>query len=187
VKAALGIEATVAERKQAPTSSATDVFNALLRTANRLSMLLEDEIAAANPFVIATVLVHVSMQLHLTQTKRMMPNEVAFEPNKTPEDVFPELMACFDLVKQIATSMKIPVATLERTSARPATESDLADLGIIAIAELDRVYRALGLERAERTPHAMTRKFPSHVLVRVRLLKQILTDVAEAKKANTSP
>ena len=189
IRAKLGIEEVPTEKVLPESTTATDLFNALLETAGTVDGLLDMQAQATNGYIINTVLIHQAMQIHLAQTKKMMPEEPAFEPNRTPEDAFRQLMKCFTLIRRIADSMDLPVASLERdsTAGREATNNDVTDLGIIAIAELDRMIRALDMTREDPVSYAPDRKYPSHVLQRSHLLTRILQDIAEARGVDASP
>ena len=184
VKRGLGIKTEPPERQQADDTNPTELFNLLLTMAGEIESMLEERVRGVNAYVISTVLIHQSMVLHLTDTKKMMPNEPAFEPNKTPEDVFGELMKCFSMVSEIAHAFDLPVVRIERVSTvqRTATINDLVDLGILMLAELDQLIVARKLKRSLISELAPDRKYPSHILPRVKLLRAVLTDVRDAQQ-----
>lgn len=188
VKAALGIKEAPRERMQPDSTTPTELFNVLLEAAGEVNGLLEEKMQASNAYLIATVLVYQAMQIHLAKTKRMMPAEPDLEPNKTPADAFAETMSCFALITKIAERVQLPVLTLERVVEvdRKASLNDLSDLGILMVAEQDRLIRHMGMTREPPAALAPTKKFPSHVLRRTRLLKLILTDIAARVKGRAA-
>ena len=182
VKRAMGITAEPPERAEPDDTTATQLFNSILEVAAEVDNLLDPSTRSSNAYVVATVLVHQAMQIHLTQTKRMMPDEPAFEPNKVPDDVYIELMSCFELVAKIAAQVGLPVVEIERLSSvkRAVHPNDVISLAVLMIAELDRMILLLGQKRRVFPEMAPRRKYPSHVLPRVKLLRSILADIEKA-------
>ena len=183
VKRSLGIAVEPPERAQPDDTTATELFNLLLSISGEVNGLLEEQIRSAEAYILATVLIHQAMTLHLKHADRMMPDEPPFEPNKTSEDVFAEFMACLQLIGRIAKTANVKFLSVERVADvdRSATPNDLFDLGVLMIAELDAVILSVGRKRDYLTELAPSRKFPSHVLQRARLLRPILTDVLVAR------
>lgn len=190
VKRGMGISTEPPERRQPDATDPTELFNLLLQTAGDVDHLLDEGVRGANAYVVTTVLVHQAMVFHLHDTGRtMMPDEPPFVPNKTPEDVFVELMASFELISKIAATIEMSVVTIQRvdTVQRRVHPNDLVDLAVLMISELDRMIRKLKLERDYLPEMAPRRKYPSHVLPRAKLLRAILTQVLAARTTGTQP
>ncbi len=181
VKVSLGIKQQPKERVQPDTTSTTELFNEMLKVAGLVNELLERKMTGANAYVLATILVHQSMHIHVSFAKKMMPKEPDYVANKTADDLFEELMSCFALVHEIGTRMELPTLDLQRAASekRKANINDVTDLEIVMIAELDRMIRALGLQRGDPAPLAPIRKYPSQALQRAKLFKEILQDLSK--------
>ncbi len=184
VKESLGITEAVAEKVQPAATTNAELFNAMLETGALLNRLLERQTQASDTYLVLTVTIHQTMQLHLAQTRRMMPKEPKFVPNKMPEDVFKKLRSCFALLRKIAESQNLPMLSFEPRQTRAVVPDDMFDLVVVLIAELDRLTTKAGMKRKEMPPYVPDKKFPAHVYQRARLLEQLLENLvsAQAKK-----
>lgn len=185
VKRSIGITMEPPETAQSDDSSLGDLYNLLLSNAASINGLVDARARSSDSFSVTTVLVHQAMALHLQSTTTMMPDEPSVVPNKTPEDVFQELMASFALISRLLRAEGMPMLAITRDAegGRAATNSDIIDLGVLMVAELDRLLRAQG-QRGQLPPVAyLRRKYPSDVVARVKLLQAILEDIVAAKAA----
>ncbi len=178
-KSKLGIAVEPARAPQSDDVAPTVLFNVLLALAGEINNLLETGANSRDAYTITTKLIHDTMSIHLSQTRRPMPNEPAWIPNQTPQDVFEEMMACFDLLTELLRAHSLSVVKLKggTEADRLATVNDLIDVGIMMVAELDRLLRVLDLPRKQVQRLAPGRKYPSDVLPRTKLLRAILEDV----------
>ena len=184
VKRALGITIEPPERPQPDDTSPTTLFNVLLEITQEIVPLIEESVLGANVYAVVTILVHQAMRLHRMLTSRMMPDEPPIEPNKTNEDIFDEMMRCFERVSKLLRANGLPVLDIERVTdrQRKTTSSDLIDLSVLMIAEMDRMIMALGKPREVLPPLAPGRKYPSDIVPRVKLLGSVLDDILASKK-----
>ncbi len=185
VKRSLGITVEPPETVQSDNSSLGDLYNLLLSIASSINGLVDARARSGDSFSVTTILVHQAMALHLQLTTRMMPDEPAVVPNKTPEDVFQALMASFALISRLLEAEGMPVLAITRDTegGRTATNSDIIDLTVLMVAELDRLLRARGRPGQLPPVAYLRRKYPSDVVARVKLLQAILEDIVAAKAA----
>jgi len=185
VKAALGITTPVAEKAEPDSTTMSDVFNQVLTTGALLNAVLSNQTKPEGIFFLITVATHQAMGVHRKYTNKLMPDEPAFEANKTPDDVLKELEVSYGLVRELGKSLGLKVLVYRRVkSDRSATSDDVSELGILIVAGLERITMAAGLEPIRKEFGLFGRRFAAHVFQRSRLLTAILTEAHSAQKTS---
>jgi len=181
VKRELGIEEAVGETAHPESTTPGDVFNAIVAAGSEINNLLRRETSPSDVFRLVTGAVHQAASLHATlHAGPSLPVEPAFEPDKTPADVYARLRRCFSLVREVAHSKEME--TLHIVTAKDdlvrVTPNDVSDLAALLLEELIRLRR--GFPDAKSAPRAYHpgRRFPAHVFQRAGFLEALLQDLA---------
>lgn len=181
VKDALGIEAEAREQPQPETVTSTDVFNQILTTGALLNQLLEKRTGPDDNFGILTISLGLSLKLHAHFSRKLMPDEGPLEKNKTPDDVLIELKATFEELRKLGNLVNVSMLTIKRTGiVRTATPDDVSEIIILVAAELGRILIATKMNPAIDGAWVGAGQFPSHNVRRVKMLRQILSETADA-------
>lgn len=190
VKRELGIEEVVAEERRPESTTPSDVFNAITHVDNELNQLLDRRTSPSDVFQLVTAAVHLAATLHATiPDGPNLADEPAFEPDRTPADVFTRLQRCFELVTRIAGAKQIQVLTLvavDGTTA-PVSPNDVSELAALLVEELTDIHRTVPEARPPARAYYPGRRFPSHVYQRAGLLQRILEDLEAALVGPAAP
>ncbi|MBL4633497.1 MAG: hypothetical protein JKY56_06485 [Kofleriaceae bacterium] len=183
VKEALGIEAAIREHPQAETITGADVFNQILTTGALLNQLLEKRTGPDDNFGILTFSLIQALKLHSHFSRKLMPEEGALEKNKTPEDVLIELKTTFEELRKLGALVNVSMLTIRRTGrVRTATPDDVSEILVLVAAELGRILIATKINHTIDGAWVGASQFPSHNVRRVKMLRQILSETADAAK-----
>jgi len=192
VKRHLGIHEAVAERPQPDSTTPSEVFNATVQAGTEINQLLDSKTTPSDVFLLTTTAVHTAAAIHAALPGGpVLPHEPAYEPNKTPAEVYLKQHRCFELVREVATSLGIETLTFEVDDERVArvTPDDVSSLAVLVMVELDRLHEAYPNARRQTEAHYPGRRFSSDVFQRVGYLELILQDLVAASMsaAATSP
>ena len=159
-------------------TTATDAFHAVVAAATQINGLVESETSAGDVFQQVTSAVHAAAAIQTTLRGASFPDEPAFEPNKTPTDVYRVLLECYEQMRLLAASREIALVELRVSDAdaRYASLQDVSELAVLLSAEM-----RFALASWSGAPRALDAfdpglKFPSHVHQRARFLLAILRD-----------
>lgn len=183
VKHALGIETIALEHPQPETITSAEVFNQILTTGALLNKLLAKRTSPDDNFGILTFSVGQALQLHSHFSRKLMPDEGVLEKNKTPEDVLVELKTTFEELRRLGALVNVSMLTIKRTGiARPATPDDVSEILVLIAAELGRILIKNNMNPEIDGAWVGAGQFPSHNVRRVKMLRQILSETADAVK-----
>ena len=188
VKASFGIEAPVVERPAPPTTTDTAVFNQLVATGALLNALLDKRTDATDLFSFTTYALHSIMPLHGAFTDALMPNDPEFVPNVTPAEVYAEVEKVFEDLRPLAKRVGVGMMRLERTGmTRAITSDDVGELIVLTIGQITRFQRAAKLPSPRNAGGIFGRRFPSHALQRVRLLRTVVGQIVAGSGPAAKP
>lgn len=183
VKNSLGIKAIAREQLQSESVTTTDVFNQILKTGALLNLLLEKRTGPDDNYAILTFSLNQALKLHSHFSRKLMPDEGLIEQNKTPEDVLIELRATFGELRKLGLLVDVSMLTVKRTDLdRTATPDDVSEIAVLLAAELGRILIVAKIDPAIDGAWVGGGKFPSHSVRRVKMLRQILSQTADAVK-----
>lgn len=182
VKRNLGIEAAVAEKEQADNVTPTDVFNATVEAGRLLDSLLDKQTDNNDVFII-TMLVHsVSADLHVQLTKKFLPPQTKFVPNKTNADSYRVLYRCYGLIRQIADAHGLDMLQFNVSDAQMQTASsnNSSELGLLLLAGVMHISRSVLKKEPPLVPFFTRRRYPAHATQRALHLELILGNLLSA-------
>jgi len=183
VKHSLGIEQAVAEKLRPDTTTPSEVFNATVAAGSEINHLLDKRTSPSDVFQLVTTAVHTAAALHsVIGDGPPFPEEPAFEPNKSPSDVYIRMLHCLSLTRQVSGTHGMPMLEFDVTEqgAERVTPNDVGDLASLVAEELLHVHRRVSEAPTPIRAHYPGRRFPAHVYQRVGLLERILEDLIEA-------
>ncbi len=186
VKDELGIDDPVAERKRPETTEPSEVFNAVVAAGTEVDQLTRQQTSPRDVYRLVTESVHYgSALLASLPGGPRTPAEPAFEPNKTPADVYTRMRRCFELVRTIAGRQGQQVLLFESAPASLAlvTPSDVSDLAALVGEELVHLHGQFPGASVPPRAYDPGRRFPADVYQRAGLLELILEQVAAAMNA----
>lgn len=192
VKRHLGIHEAIAEQPQPESTTPSEVFNATVEAGGEINHLLDSMTTPSDVFLLTTSAVHSAAAMHAAlPSGPNLPLEPAFEPNKTPADVYLRMQACFALVRAVAATVGMETLTFEVDDERASrvTPDDVSSLAALVVGELDHLHRAYSNARPPTAAYYPGRRYPSDVYQRAGYLELILQDLLDAstKAASTPP
>ncbi len=184
VKADMDIQVAVAEKLQSPDTVPADVFNATVKAGSEINNLLAQETGSSDVFQTVTSAVHIAASLHLKiPDGPSFPGEPAFEPNKSPYDVFMRMQSCFQLISELAMEQGIDPLEFDIPVERAllVQQNDVSDIAFLLLEELNGIHRRILDAPEPARAYYPGKKFAAHVYQRVGLLERILQDLVDAK------
>ncbi|TFH24483.1 MAG: hypothetical protein E4H03_03510 [Myxococcales bacterium] len=189
VKQELGIDDTIGEQARPESTTPSEVFNAIVATGGDLNNILAKKTSPSDVFQLVTGSVHQAASLHAALPGGgYLPKEPAFEPNKTPGDVYARMQRCFVLIQRLAAANGIRTLTFEfdENYHPQVTPNDVSDLAALVLEELLHLHREFPEAKAPARAYHPGKRFPAHVYQRAGLLEALLTDLVAAGAAKPS-
>ncbi len=183
VKQDFGIGTAVAEEPRAETTTASEVFNSIVSAGNEINNLLREGTSPTDVFQLVTSAVHIATTLHTAVPNGPdLPPEPAFEPNKTPEEVYLLLQDCLVLVRELnrVDGEEMLEFEVSREIVAEATPNDSGDLAALIVEELATLHSRSANARKPARAHYAGERFPAHSYRRASFLKMILADLVAA-------
>ncbi|MDG2307688.1 MAG: hypothetical protein P8R42_24140 [Candidatus Binatia bacterium] len=186
VKEELGIDDPVAEQKLPDSTEPSAVFNGVVAAGTEVDQLTRQQTSPRDVYRLVTESVHYgSALLASLPGGPRTPAEPAFEPNKTPADVYTRMRRCFDLVRGIAEQKGQKTLRFESapTSLALVTPSDVSDLAALLGEELVHLHGQFPGVSVPPRAYDPGWRFPAHVYQRAGLLELILEQIAAVTNA----
>jgi hypothetical protein len=187
VKQELGIDTVVAEQMRPESTTPSEVFNATVAAGSAIDHLMDQQTSPSQVFQLVTGAVYSAATLHaIIPNGPTLPDEPAFEANKSPFDVFQRMLRCYVLIRELADTaagmdtLRFEVDPDQMTAVAP---DDVEDLAALILEQLDAVHRAFPAASSQNRAYYPGRRFPAHVYQRAGLLEQILDDLAVASRS----
>jgi hypothetical protein len=175
VKKKLGITKESVAKTINPEMTANHVFISCVQASRQLNLLLEQRFAPSDVFLQVTRGVSYASRLLEPSTVQTLPPPPVLEPGKRPRDVYLRLIGCFGMIREIALKSNLKVLELEDEGSRKAAEnadpSDVYDIALLVVSELQFLHSHLENAKAPREVFFAGRKFPSHVYQRTGILE----------------
>ena len=181
----LDVKSNVSERVQPESVTITDVANQVFRTGTLLRQMLNSTNSGSDAFLAVTMGVNQLMALHRKYTKKLMPDEPLFVPNKTPDDVFSVLMESYKKIHNLwKPKGQVGMFKLIRQSDRSVGLDDVSELATLLAAQVRRLLMLLKVKRQLDHKGFFGRKFPSHIHQRAALMNAIVGELPPTLTAN---
>lgn len=162
------------ETKAAPPPLNTDLFTAVLNLNRQLDSMLERHFAPTDVYTEITLAVGYAARLLARYPDAIrIPDEPPFEPNKLPSDVYHRLIACLQIITRIFHILDLPVLTIDigQTDAAKLTPEDVFAVAALIVAQLDFLYKRMGIVKPPPQGIYPGLKFPAHGYQRVGILQ----------------
>jgi len=191
-KQALGIRKVVEEKPQDPSTTPSDVFNAIVLATRQLDLLIEQRLSAADVYHQVQQATHYAARL-LGQfpDAELMPATPEFEHGKRPVEVFNRLVECYRKIERVTKrsgieTLRIRVAKLETDIDDPAqvSPSDGYNMAVLIVSELAYLHQALGYADVPTPRIELGFKLPSDVYQQAGVLLAQLTELDRLVKDN---
>lgn len=182
VERTLGIEPVRRVGTASVSTDATEVFNAILDAGRLLDVVIDQNRSSSDAFAIVTAVVHDASSLSSRQSRRFLPRMPDFEPNQTHRDVYEGLLTSFERVQRVAERNELPVLKYHVGDlSRGVALEDVLDLAVLLFGEIHLISMRVTGHLAAPQIYYPGRKYPSHVMQRVKLLNAILERLGAAR------
>lgn len=170
------------------TAGLSDVFRAVTRANHQLTLLLTEPFTPADVFQQVTQALGFATRLRGIFPGQRVPQEPTFEPGKRPADVYRRLLACLELIRDIATlsGLETIQLTLDGVDIDHVDPNDVYDLATIVVAELAHIHAHASGVKPPRKSYPPSHKFPSHVFQRAGILEVQLGQIRRLVEKNPS-
>lgn len=179
----LGIPADqISEKAQPESTRPEDVVNALIRVGGSLNASLEARTTPSQAYQALTLSLSMATRLHVAKTRRFLPREPAFEPNKTNAVVYQSVEKTLRTLLALCVDQGLPELAfrVDESRVKGATSDDVVDLVALMLAEMSRLYQALVKDLPRFGAIEMGLRYPSHNYQRARHLEAVLVSLSES-------
>ena len=191
IKRELGMQETITEIAQPPSTKPTEVARAIVQANRQLNLLLQRRFSPSDVFQQVSWGIQYAKAL-LGQFQAAPPSPVPspFERRKQPGEVFLRLVQCFKHVEEIARLSGTAVLHLDAKAAKRAVDtftiqpSDVYDLATLLVSDLTYLYGRLKDVPPLPSVPFPGRKFPSHVYQQAGVLLGHLRALEQQVRAN---
>lgn len=173
VKNKFNITEKIYEKVELESTTATDVFIAIMAENRRLNMLLDRKIEPSDVYEQVDLIINYVKQLLLQNTILKKPKYIN---KKSPSDVYYNLYECFLLIENIFTlsNKKIMKIKLNKSEVANKTPSDVYDFTIVLLSEVSYLNSLKNTQYKADAIKNNDKMLPSHVFQHVSYLKMYL-------------
>lgn len=183
VKSALGIEEELESEVRGSPISTTGVFMAIIDLNRQLNLVIDRPIRAEDVFEeVSLAVIYTAATLSTVAGVAELPSPPAFDGHKRPADVYARLLACIDVVSEVADKAGVQVLSLSSRRNLPddIEPGHVYDIARILVADLATIGEELGSEASSPDLPRPPRIFPTQVYQRAGILLQQLQALNDA-------
>ena len=191
INAQLNIPETFRERSSPNATTPTDVGRAIVQANRQLNLMLEHRVSPSEVYQQVEAAREYAQALLQGFGQKKDPSPLpSFQRRKTPNDVFLQLIRCFERLEVFAKASGVPILHLDGTAARkvaseyPIQPGNVYDLATLILSDLAYIHGKKYPEKAIPGVPFPGTKLPSHVFQLVRGLQEQLNDLVRLAQAN---
>jgi hypothetical protein len=164
----------------------TDVYQSLLLTIRQINQMLQEQpYTHSDVYQEVSTALYCSLNIYNTLPGMQMQKMPAFQPSKTAEDVFAELIKTYQTTRNIMLTSGFKMLDLSTTVPSPDIKpGDIYDLAVLITSELKFLHSKAAAEKNIHDAAYPGIKFPSHVLQRLIYLHNHLQIILKEVQKN---
>jgi hypothetical protein len=147
-------------------------------------MLQEQPYTHSDVYQEISTALYYSLNIYNTFPGMQMQKMPAFQPGKTAEDVFTELINTYQTIRNIMLISGFKMLELSTVPTPDIKPGDIYDLAVLITSELKFLHSKAATEKTTRNAAYPGIKFPSHVLQRLIFLRNHLQTVLKEIQKN---
>lgn len=146
----------------------TDVYQSLLLTIRQVNQLLREQpYTHSDVYQEISTALYCSLNIYNTFPGMQMQKMPAFQPGKTAEDVFAELIKTYQTIRNIMLTSGFKMLDLSTVASPDIKPGDIYDLAVLITSELKFLLSKADAEKNIHDAAYPGIKFPSHALQRL--------------------